>query len=754
MFPPRKLGHQSTLLAIGGIVLLAVVLLTFNLFENRQRALAAEQAALRSQLQNVEAVIKNTSHETVLAATLIAQRPDAARAVADKDWQTLANLFDPLWPAIKAQGIEQFQFHLPPATSLYRVHKPEKHGDDLSAIRPTVVEVNREHHAVGGLEIGVAGTGLRGVVPVTFSGQPVGSVEFGRALDEKLFGQLLDKQVQLAIYLFEQGKLVTLVGTSRLGEAMEWYQPVLAGEERFVNMTQQGSDLLLMAAPLRDYSGKVVGIIELTRDHSLVAADLARQGWQMAIISLVGVLVIAMVMAFALNRINRPLLDSVKALEALANGSGDLGSKLPVAGPEEIRRLGSAFNGFVAKIRDTISQLTTTLGELAGESERLSRSAVGNLGSMTRQQEQTTQLATAMTEMTSTVHEVANNTAQAAEAANEADNQAVTGDEVVQQSVNMIEQLAEEIASAGNTVKEVAKASEQIGSVLAVIQSIAEQTNLLALNAAIEAARAGEQGRGFAVVADEVRSLAGRTQHSTAEIRGTIEQLQRAVGTTVTMIEHSVSRAGESVERANQAGEALGRIKGAVNSIRDMNTQIAAASEEQSSVSDEITRNIVSVHEISQATTLVARDTAHIASHVATLVDKLGDLAGQFQDGSNVRMVLSRARAAHMGWKTRVRAYLDGQEGLSRSEAVSDKECRLGHWYFSEGQTCCGDQPAFRAMAAPHARLHQVIQQIIELKNQHKHEEAEALYREIEQNSEQVVGCIDQLLQEMTKPER
>nr|WP_234915267.1 methyl-accepting chemotaxis protein [Aeromonas veronii] len=404
MFPPRKLGHQITLLAIGGIVLLAVVLLTFNLFENRQRALAAEQAALRSQLQNVEAVIKNTSHETVLAATLIAQRPDAAEAVADKDWQTLANLFDPLWPAIKAQGIEQFQFHLPPATSLYRVHKPEKHGDDLSAIRPTVVEVNREHHAVGGLEIGVAGTGLRGVVPVTFNGQPVGSVEFGRALDEKLFGQLLDKQVQLAIYLFEQGKLVTLVGTSRLGEAMEWYQPVLAGEERFVNMTQQGSDLLVMAAPLRDYSGKAVGIIELTRDHSLVAADLARQGWQMAIISLVGALVIAMVMAFALNRINRPLLDSVKALEALANGSGDLGSKLPVAGPEEIRRLGSAFNGFVAKIRDTISQLTTTLGELAGESERLSRSAAGNLGSMTRQQEQTTQLATAMTEMTSTVH--------------------------------------------------------------------------------------------------------------------------------------------------------------------------------------------------------------------------------------------------------------------------------------------------------------------------------------------------------------
>ncbi|MGY3896091.1 methyl-accepting chemotaxis protein [Aeromonas enterica] len=356
--------------------------------------------------------------------------------------------------------------------------------------------------------------------------------------------------------------------------------------------------------------------------------------------------------------------------------------------------------------------------------------------------------------MTSTVHEVAHNTVKAAEAASEADNQAVTGDAVVQQSVSMIEQLAQEISHAGHTVQEVAKASEQIGSVLAVIQSIAEQTNLLALNAAIEAARAGEQGRGFAVVADEVRSLAGRTQHSTAEIRATIEQLQRAVGTTVTMIEHSVQQAGESVERANRAGDALGRIKGAVNSIRDMNAQIATASEEQSSVSDEITRNIVSVHEISQATTQVARDTAQIASHVATLVDKLGDLAGQFQDGTNVQMVLGRARAAHMGWKSRVRAYLDGHESLSRQEAVSDRECRLGRWYFGEGQTCCGDHVAFRAIAAPHARLHQVIQQIIDLKNQHKQEEAEALYREIERNSELVVGNIDQLIEEMTQPNR
>ena len=410
MFPPRKLGHQITLLAISGIVLLAVVLLTFNLFENRQRAVTAEQGALQTELQNIESVIRNASHETVLAATLIAQRPDAAKAVADQDWQALASLFDPLWPALKAQGIQQFHFHVPPATSLYRVHKPASHGDDLSTTRLAVVEVNRNHQPVGGLETGQGGTGIRGVVPVTFNGQPVGSVEFGRALDASLFADLLGKNSRLAIYLFEQGKPVLLTGTAMLGESADWYQGVLAGESRFATIKQQGSDFLVMAAPLRDFSGKAVGVIELARDHSEVVAALARQSWQMVMIALLGTALIAVALVWLLGRLNRPLLESVKALEALANGSGDLGSKLPVAGPEEIRRLGTAFNAFVGKIRDTMSQLTATLGDLAGESERLSRSAAGNLGSMTRQQEQTTQLATAMTEMTSTVHEVANNT--------------------------------------------------------------------------------------------------------------------------------------------------------------------------------------------------------------------------------------------------------------------------------------------------------------------------------------------------------
>lgn len=475
--------------------------------------------------------------------------------------------------------------------------------------------------------------------------------------------------------------------------------------------------------------------------------------WQLGVCILVMLVIVVPVVMFA-RKLDTGLGAELKEVLTLvrAVASGDLTERNAHAAPED------SIYGSVVRMRHALRDMLGSISSMVSRLHEISDDIVHKAETSTAMAEDqsanTIKIASSAEEFNMQTKDAMEQAKVATNQTDHASKTANQGQKLISSAVKSFVEIDNSVIQTQSSIDDLAQRINSISAVISVISEVANQTNLLALNAAIEAARAGEQGRGFAVVADEVRSLAGRTQHSTAEIRGTIEQLQRAVGTTVTMIEHSVSRAGESVERANQAGEALGRIKGAVNSIRDMNTQIAAASEEQSSVSDEITRNIVSVHEISQATTLVARDTAHIASHVATLVDKLGDLAGQFQDGSNVRMVLSRARAAHMGWKTRVRAYLDGQEGLSRSEAVSDKECRLGHWYFSEGQACCGDQPAFRAIAAPHARLHQVIQQIIELKNQHKHEEAEALYREIEQNSEQVVGCIDQLLREMTKPER
>ncbi|MBQ1783801.1 MAG: CZB domain-containing protein [Gammaproteobacteria bacterium] len=754
MLKLNRLSHQIPLLAALGVALLAVVLVSDALLDNQKQQQLAEQQGLEATAATIRATIDQTTHETLIAAQLVAARSDSAAALANQDWQALASQFDPHWPALKAQGIEQFQFHLPPATSFYRVHKPEKRGDDLSAFRHTVVAANRDQRPVAGLENGVAGVGIRGVVPVFHQQQHVGTVEFGRALEPALFQAILPKDTRLSLRI-EDGSELKLLVDGGFGDQQETlYRQVMAGPSEFVTVESATAPLRLLIEPLKDYTGNVIGVIELAHDSSVNVATLRKHSLRLLTVAVIGTLLIATGLALWLRRLNRPLLASIEALEALADGQGDLASQMPIAGPEETERLGRAFNTFIGRIRVTVTSLSTAVGELLTESDRLSQQAARNLDGMRRQQGQTTQIATAMTEMTTTVHDVANNTAQAADAAVHAEQQARSGEQVVAESILLIEQLAGEVGKARDTVATVAGASDRIGSVLSVIQAIAEQTNLLALNAAIEAARAGEQGRGFAVVADEVRALAARTQQSTAEIRNTIEQLHQSVQQTVTIIDQGQQQAGQSVVRAQRGGEALTQIRSAVDTIRDMNTQIATASEEQTSVSDEINRNIISVHEISQETTRVAEETAEIAAHVAQLVDKLGELSAQFHDGSNITLELGRARAAHLGWKARVRAFLDGAEHLSHKEAISDHECRLGRWYFGEGKHRFGQLGAFKAVETPHAELHATIKRIVSLREQGQHQQAEQLYQVVEQKSAEVVKAIDQLTHQVEAQQR
>jgi methyl-accepting chemotaxis protein len=248
-----------------------------------------------------------------------------------------------------------------------------------------------------------------------------------------------------------------------------------------------------------------------------------------------------------------------------------------------------------------------------------------------RQRSETDQVATAINQMTATVQEVASNATNAAASANSADNNAKVGKEVVAATSDAISRLADEVENATNVIKGVEQDSASIGSVLDVIKGIAEQTNLLALNAAIEAARAGEQGRGFAVVADEVRSLASRTQESTQEIEEMIAKLQTGSKNAVGVMEQSREQAQAGVEQAREAAEALESITGAVATINDLNTQIASAAEEQSAVSEEINRSVVSISQISEETATGAEQTTSSANDLSKLAGDLQGLVSQFR---------------------------------------------------------------------------------------------------------------------------
>ncbi|MFT0625191.1 methyl-accepting chemotaxis protein [Ectopseudomonas guguanensis] len=331
------------------------------------------------------------------------------------------------------------------------------------------------------------------------------------------------------------------------------------------------------------------------------------------------------------NAFLRPLQQIKANLDDIAAGEGDLTRRLPVTSNDELGQLAGSFNRFVEKVHGLVRQIVEMTGQLTELVNQVSDQAQRSEQAMAQQRHETDQVATAINQMSAAAHEVAKSAQNAAEAAQQTDREGQAAKSVVDGSIQRIHSLVEDIRSSGVSLDSLQQDVQSIVSVLDVIRSIAEQTNLLALNAAIEAARAGEAGRGFAVVADEVRALASRTQQSTQEIQGMIDRLQQGTQQSVTSMRRS-SDAGElTSEQANKAGESLDAIAQLIATINAMNAQIASAAEEQTAVAEEINR---SVHQIAVAVDSVADETergAQTARSLAGLGERLGALVRQFR---------------------------------------------------------------------------------------------------------------------------
>ncbi|MFT5170205.1 MAG: methyl-accepting chemotaxis protein [Candidatus Omnitrophota bacterium] len=327
----------------------------------------------------------------------------------------------------------------------------------------------------------------------------------------------------------------------------------------------------------------------------------------------------------------KPLQQVILAMLNIGEGDGDLSKRLHDDGNDELSLLARGFNSFSNQIQKVVIELRIAIDDIASTSSKLNLTASQTDTAVNEQKINIGQLLTSIEQMLPATQEIAENGIQAVEFANVSSNAASDGLMVVEQAVSDINLLETDIENASNVIDSLALDSNSIGSVLDVIRGIADQTNLLALNAAIEAARAGEQGRGFAVVADEVRTLAQRTQDSTAEIQKMIEKLQIGSKNAVQVMIHSKTRTKDCVENTRQVGHSLNKITESVASISDINHQIAAATDEQMATIEEIRRNVDNINQQVDLTAIGSQETARNSESTSTLTGQIKYLVDQFK---------------------------------------------------------------------------------------------------------------------------
>ena len=655
MFSSLKIGMRLGLAFALIAIATAGIIVTVNLNTQTDMVSGAEQRELRAYARQLTSSLDAEARRALSLADHVAGIPAAQAAFGAQDRETLAAMFGPGFADMKKQhGVRQFQFHLPPATSFLRVHKLKKFGDDLSSFRHTVVETNDKQKKVSGLEVGVAGLGMRGVTPVFHDGKHIGSVEFGLSFGQPFFDIFKQNTgAEVALLVQRKGEFSVFASTfpeNYIGTDAPWLDDALKGETLLDTMTVDGIEQAAMAMPIPDYSGKALGVLVIAVDRSFFAEALSGATLTSLLVALVA-LALAAIIAYAFNRvITRPIVSMTTVMHDLAEGNleldipakdrkdeiGDMAEAVQVFKDNAIRVRKMEAEQAETK-RKAEAQRKAALTHMANTFEESVAEVVGMVSSSSTELEATaghmsntvSETSDLATNVTAAAEQASANVQTVASAAEELSSSISEISRQVAQSTQVSSTAVSEVNSANEKVQGLASAANKIGEVVALITDIADQTNLLALNATIEAARAGEAGKGFAVVASEVKNLANQTAKATEEISSQIGGIQGAT---------------------QDAVQAIASIGSIINQMNEISSTIAAAVEEQGAATQEIARNVeqasTGTTEVStniQRVKTASEDSTHAAHEITAAA---GELSRQSETlRSEVTHFLSEIRA-------------------------------------------------------------------------------------------------------------
>ncbi len=506
---------------------------------------------------------------------------------------------------------------------------------------------------------------------------------------------------------------------------------------------KDGYDLLGMKAEGWKV-GEQHGAFEILTDLAPIEAAINRKmAVSFGITFLVSVITLAFLVWVIRRLVLTPLRHIGDGMQLVAEG--DLSSEIAIERDDEIGTLAGSINTAISNMRTVLTGILESSCTVAAAGGKTYAMAEVMATGAEEVAVQAGSVATAGEEMAATSCDIAGNCQMAADSARLATAETQKGAEIIEDSITIMSRISNQVQAISQTVDGLGTRSEQIGAIVSTIEDIADQTNLLALNAAIEAARAGEQGRGFAVVADEVRALAERTTRATHEIGAMIKTIQQETKRAVLAMDEGVREVNNGTEQATQSGEALERILDQINSLSMQVTQIAAAAEEQTATTGEISSNMVRITDVVGSVSVSAQQSSSEAGRLNSAADRLLTSLASFRVKESTALIIEKAKSAHMIYIGKIRAHLHGEQTVDPGALPTHLTCAFGSWYLGKGKEACGHVGLFREVDAPHAMVHELGKKAVVAYNKGEMDAANRFCREMVEQSEMLIRILDRL---------